>query len=139
MYVLDTNVLSELRQGKRGQSRAVRAWAASVQPGELYLTSISILELERGILLLARRDPAQGQIIRTWFDAVRSSFAGRVLAFSEQAAILCANLHIPDPQASSDSMIASIALEHRFQVVTRNVRDFEKAGVGIFNPWEFSG
>lgn len=137
MYLLDTNTLSELRAGKPNQSQAVRAWAAQVQPAALFVSSITILEIETGLRLLERRAPPQGQAIRAWFEAVRKRFAGRVLPFGEQAAIVCAGLHVPNPQSVKDGMIAAIALEHGLTVVTRNTKDFEKTGVALLNPWEF--
>ncbi|WP_073355983.1 type II toxin-antitoxin system VapC family toxin [Lampropedia hyalina] len=137
MYLLDTNTVSELRSGKRGQSEAVRAWAAQVRPNQLFLSSITVLEIEIGIQLLENRHPPQGQAIRTWFENVRRSFAGRILAFSEDTAVVCARLHVPDPRSSYDSMIAATAIEHGFTVVTRNVKDFERTGVQLLNPWSF--
>jgi predicted nucleic acid-binding protein len=135
MYVLDTNVLSELRRGKPAQSVEVCAWAASVQASQQFLSSISIMELEMGILSLERKSPPQGSALRAWFDGVRQAFAGRVLAFSEGAAMRCARLHVPDPRSARDSMIAATALEYGFAVVTRNVRDFEGTGAKLINPW----
>lgn len=139
MFVLDTNVLSELRAGKPNQSPAVRAWAARVRPEEMYLTSISVFEMEAGILRLERRSPPQGQAIRTWFDTVRGHFAERILPFSADAALICAALHIPDPMSMADSMIAAIALEHGFTVVTRNSADFAASGVKLIDPWATAG
>lgn len=135
MFILDTNVLSELRAGKPDPSPAVRAWAALARPERMFLTSITVFEVEAGIRRLERRSPPQGQAIRAWFDAVRRSFAGRILPFSEQAAVICAGLHCPDPMAMNDSMIAAIALEHGFAVVTRNVADFQASGVAVVDPW----
>lgn len=137
MFILDTNVLSELRAGKRNQSPSVRKWAAQVRPEQMFLTSISVFEIEAGIRRLERLTPPQGEMIRHWFDTVRGHFSGRVLPFSEQAALICARLHIPDPMAMNDSMIAAIALEHGFTVVTRNTRDFESSGVGLIDPWAY--
>lgn len=135
MFILDTNVLSELRAGKPNQSPAVRTWAARVRPEAMYLTSVSVFEMEAGILRLERRSPPQGQAIRTWFDAVRGHFAERILPFSAEAALICAALHIPDPKSMADSMIAAIALEHGFTVVTRNSADFAASGVRSIDPW----
>ncbi len=136
MYLLDTNVLSELRQGKPAQSARVCAWAASVQASQQFVSAITILEIEQGILALERKVPAQGSQLRDWFDRVRRALAGRVLAFGEAEALRCAKLHVPNRQSDRDAMIAATALAHGFVVVTRHVRDFERAGVALINPWD---
>ena len=136
MFLLDTNVISELRQGKSNQSAEVRNWAAQHRASTLYLSAITILELEKGILLLERRTPPQGAALRVWLTGVRAAFAGRILPFTEQAASLCAALHVPDPRSERDAMIAATALEHGFTVVTRNTQDFANTGVQLVNPWD---
>ena len=135
MYVLDTNVISELRRGKPAQSVEVCAWAARVQASQQFLSAITIMELEMGILLLERKTPPHGRALRAWFDGVRVAFAGRVLPFTEGVAMRCARLHVPGRRPERDSMIAATALEHGFAVVTRNVRDFEGTGIALHNPW----
>jgi predicted nucleic acid-binding protein len=135
MYVLDTNVISELRQGKPGASAAVRAWAASVPMSQLYLTSITVLELEKGVQALEHRTPPQGSALRAWLQGVRVAFAGRVLPFTERSAALCAALHVPNPRPDRDAMIAAIALEHGMVVVTRHTADFDGCGLALNNPW----
>jgi hypothetical protein len=135
MFLLDTNVISELRQGKPNQSAEVRNWAAQHRASMLYLSAITILELEKGILLLERRTPPQGAALRVWLTCVRTAFAGRILPFTEQTASMCAALHVPDPRSERDAMIAATALEHRFTVATRNTQDFVNTGVQLVNPW----
>ncbi|MDD5330565.1 MAG: type II toxin-antitoxin system VapC family toxin [Sulfuricella sp.] len=137
MFVLDTNVVSELRKAKAGKAdRNVTAWASGVLPGSLFLSSITILELETGVLQIERRDPAQGALLRTWLDGhVLPTFAGRVLAVDTAVAQCCARLHVPDPRADRDALIAATALVHGMTVVTRNVADFEPTGVQTLNPW----
>ena len=135
MFILDTNVVSELRQGKPNQSPEVRQWAAEQPSGKLYLTAITILELEKGVLLLERRTPPQGTALRIWLTGVRAAFAGRILPFTDQAATLCAALHVPDPRSERDAMIVATAIEHGFTVVTRNTQDFVDTGVVLLNPW----
>lgn len=136
MYLLDTNVISELRSGKPKQSQLVRKWAAAQRSNKLYLSAITILELEIGICLHERRTPPQGQALRKWLNGVRKEFAGRILPFGETTALLCAPLHVPNKQSDRDAMIAATALEHSFTVVTRNVKDFKNSSVNIVNPWE---
>ena len=135
MFVLDTNVISELRHGKPNQSPDVRAWAAAQPTSKLYLSAITILELEIGIQALERRTPPQGSALRAWLTGVRAAFAGHILPFTDNTATVCASLHVPDPRSERDAMIAATAIEHRFTVVTRNVQDFANTGVTLVNPW----
>ena len=137
MFLLDTNVVSELRKAKSGKARpSVTAWAARIPAGSLYVSSITLLELEMGVLQLERRDAAQGMIIRTWLDGhVLPAFAGRVVAVDAAVALQCARLHVPDRLSERDAMIAATALVHGMTVVTRNLADFEVSGVPLLNPW----
>ena len=136
MYVLDTNVISELRQGKPKQSAQVRAWAAGQPARQLFLSAISILELEKGVMALQRRTPLQGAALRVWLTAVRATFAGRILPFTDNTATLCAAMHVPNPRSDRDAMIAATALEHSMTVVTRNVADFAGTDVLLVNPFD---
>lgn len=135
MFILDTNVISELRHGKPNQSPEVRRWAAAHSTGQLFLSAITMLELEQGILALERRTPPQGSALRIWLTGVRAAFIGRILPFTDQAATICASLHVPNPRSERDAMIAATAIEHGFTIVTRNTRDFVNTGVALFNPW----
>lgn len=137
MFLLDTNVVSELRKAKSGKAHPlVTAWATKVPAGSLYLSAITLLELEMGVLHVERRDAAQGAIIRRWLDGhVLPAFAGRVLAIDAAVALQCARLHVPDRLGERDAMIAATALVHGMTVVTRNVADFEATGVPLVNPW----
>ena len=136
MFVLDTNVISELRRGKPEQSAAVRAWAAEQPGNKLLLSAITLFELELGVQALERRTPPQGGALRAWLNAVQAGFAGRILPLTENTAPICAALHVPNPRSDRNAMIAATALEHKFTIVTRNVADFVNAGVNLVNPWQ---
>ncbi len=138
MYVLDTNVLSEFRKATSGRADArVMQWANSMQPASLYLSVMTILELEKGALLLQRRDPAQSTILRGWMDGyVLPAFKSRIFAVTTAVAQVCARLHVPDPRLDRDALIGATALVHRMTVVTRNVADFTPMGVPVLNPWD---
>jgi toxin FitB len=136
MYLLDTNVISELRKASRADAR-VLAWAGGVPPAAFFLSVITLLEIEKGVLLAERRDPVQGSMLRSWLTGqVVPAFADRTLAIDAAIARRCTALHVPDPRADRDSLIAATALEHSFTVATRNVADFAGSGVTVLNPWE---
>ncbi len=138
MYLLDTNVVSELRKVRAGKADShVADWADSVDAGDLYLSVISLQELEIGVLLAERRDPSQGAIFRAWLNGhVLPAFAGRILVVDTAVVQRSARLHVPDPRPVRDALIAATALVHGMTVVTRNVADFEPTGVAVLNPWD---
>ena len=137
MYLLDTNVVSELRKIRLGRADPhVAAWADSVEATDLYLSVITLQELEIGVLLAERRDPSQGAVFRAWLNAhVLPAFIGRILSIDTAVAQRSARLHVPDPRPVRDGLIAATALVHGMTVVTRNVADFELTGVVVLNPW----
>ena len=137
MYLLDTNVVSELRKVKSGKAdRNVADWADRVDASDLYLSVITLLELDIGVLLAERRDPLQGALLRTWLNAhVLPAFSDRFFAVDMAVAQRSARLHVPDPRPFRDCLIAATALVHGMTLVTRNVADFEATGVQILNPW----
>lgn len=138
MFVLDTNVVSELRKIRLGRAdKFVAQWADSVDSVDLYLSAITVQELEIGVLLVERRDPPQGAIFRAWLDHhVLPAFAGRILPVDTAVARRSAKLHVPDPRPVRDCLIAATALVHGMTVVTRNVADFQSSSVVLLNPWE---
>jgi predicted nucleic acid-binding protein len=138
MFLLDTNVVSELRKVRLGRAdKNVAQWADSVDAIDLYLSAITIQELELGVLLVERREPTQGAIFRTWLENhVLPAFSGRILPVDIAVAQRCALLHVPDPRPAMDSLIAATALVHGLTLVTRNVTDFQSSGVVMLNPWE---
>lgn len=135
MFLLDTNVVSELRRPERADAN-VRAWASNT-PAELHaLSVVTVLELERGTLLMERRDATQGAILRRWLEhEVLAPLASRVLPIDIEIARMCAKLHVPDPRPERDALIAATALVHGLTIVTRNVADFERMGVALVDPW----
>jgi toxin FitB len=138
MYLLDTNVVSELRPRRNRESDPnVIAWARGADPSSLYLSVVCIFELQMGILQRQRSDAAQASVLRSWLeDYVLRAFSGRIIPVDVDTARRCAALHIPNPCSYRDSLIAATALVHGLTVVTRNVADFERTGVKLFNPWE---
>ena len=137
MFLLDTNVVSELRKARAGNADPhVVEWADRVEATDLFLSVITVQELEIGVLLAERRDPAQGSVLRTWLnDQVLPAFSGRILAVDIAVAQRSARLHVPDPRPVRDGLIAATALVHGMTVVTRNIADFESTGVSLLNPW----
>jgi toxin FitB len=136
MYILDTNVVSELRKAKKANQNVTK-WAQPLPSATLYISVISILELEIGILVIERRDKDQGAILRAWMGRhVLPTFCGRILAIDTAVAQRCATLHVPNPRSDRDALIAATALVHGLTVATRNVADFDGMGVDLLNPWE---
>ncbi|KRC73423.1 twitching motility protein PilT [Achromobacter sp. Root83] len=138
MYVLDTNVVSELRKVRLGKVEAkVSAWTESVDAADLFVSAITILELELGVLAMERKDAAQGAMLRSWLEQhVLPEFSGRTLPVDTAVALRCARLHVPDKRGERDALIAATALVHGMAVVTRNVADFKPTGVTVINPWD---
>ncbi len=136
MYLVDTNVISELRN-PRTANRNVVAWDASVSRSFLYISTVSMMELEIGVRQKERSDVRQGRLLRDWLEnQVLPAFSGRIVPVDLEIARRCAALHVPDPCPLGDSLIAATALVHGMTVVTRDVKDFRPTGVSLLNPWE---
>ncbi len=138
MFVLDTNVVSELRKVRSGKAHpGVTSWASGVPSGRMFLSAITIHELEHGVLLAERTDPAQGAVLRRWLDeSVATAFDDRVLPVDAAVARRAAALHVPDPAPFRDALIGATALVNRMAVVTRNAKDFERFDdLDVVNPW----
>ena len=138
IYLLDTNVVSELRKKSSGNAdRNVVAWESGVSADTVYISVVTVMELELGTLRITRRDPLQGAILRSWVDnSVLKSFAGRILPVDVEVAQRAAALHVPDPRPEHDALLAATALVHKMTVVTRNTVDFTPTGVATLNPWD---
>jgi toxin FitB len=136
MFVLDTNVVSELRRPDKANPGLVQ-WAMSVPVSHFFISTVTVFEIERGVLSIERRDAAQGQILRLWIEEqIMPRFEGRILPFDTAVAQRCARLHIPDPRSERDAIIAATALVHGMTIVTRNIADFKPMDVPMFNPWQ---
>jgi toxin FitB len=137
MFLLDTNVVSELRKVQiRKSNPGVAAWSGQVDARDLFISVITLEEIEIGILLAERRDPAKGGIFRSWMNRqVLPAFARRTLPVDTPVALRCAQLHVPDLRPERDALIAATALVHGLTVVTRNTPDFAGTGVRLLNPW----
>lgn len=133
-YLVDTNVLSDARRRRSGPPSA---WLGEQRVADLGISVGSLMELDIGIRIKERSDPAQGAALRRWFqEQVLEAFAGRVLPVDERVAIEAAALHVPDPMPDMDSLIAATARVHGLTVATRNVSDFARSQVPVLNPWE---
>jgi predicted nucleic acid-binding protein len=138
MFVLDTNVVSELRKVQPGKADAnVTTWTKGVDAVDLFVSAITIMELELGVLSIERKDAAQGAMLRAWLEQrVLPEFSARTLPVDTAVAQRCARLHVPDRRSERDALIAATALVHGMTVVTRNIADFKPTGVALLNPWE---
>jgi|SRR5690554_1035221 len=138
MYLLDTNVISELRKGKSDKvNKNVVEWAKNQQSTSLFLSVITLLELEMGVKLVERRDQKQGIMLRTWLNqSVLPTFEHRIIPIDTKVALCCADMHVPDPRSDRDALIAATALTHKMTMVTRNTKDFEGMDIKLLNPWQ---
>ncbi len=135
MFVLDTNVVSEMRRQEKMHPK-VYAWAKRTPLASMYLSAVTLMELELGVLRIERKDARQGALLRWWLEKrVLGEFEGRILPLDVASARHCAQFHVPDPKPERDAMIASTAMAHGMIAVTRNVADFRQMGVATMNPW----
>jgi predicted nucleic acid-binding protein len=138
MFLLDTNVISELRRPEKADGNVV-AWAAAVFGASFFLSAITILEIELGALQIARRDAAQGAVLRAWIDdQILPGFDGRILSVDAAVAQRCARLHVPNRRSERDALIAATAMVHGLTIVTRNTVHFAAIGAPLLNPWDAS-
>ncbi|MFS8054266.1 type II toxin-antitoxin system VapC family toxin [Rhizobium sp. BR 317] len=138
MWLLDTNVVSELRKVASGRAdRNVVVWNETVDPAETFISSVVLHELEIGVRLVEHNDVAAGEVLRNWLEnIVLTAFSGRILPLDEGAAVQAARWHVPNPKPINDAYIAATAFTRRMTLVTRNIKDFEGMGVALVNPWD---
>lgn len=134
-YLFDTNVISELRKGRRANSGAA-TWAQSVLEDQIFLSVITLHEIERGILGAEKRSRPEAPVLRSWFDGdLRPSYAPRTLPVTTEIAIHAASFAAERSVDLADHLIAATAVIHGFTLVTRNVGHFTHSGVRLLNPF----
>lgn len=139
MFLLDTNVVSEIRKIAAGRADPmVERWATNLDGAAAFVSVITLHELEHGVLLAERRDLQGAAPLRQWLDAdVHDAFADRILGINQAVAKVAASLHVPDPAPINDAYIAATALVHNLTMVTRNLTDFTRfPGLEVINPWD---
>ncbi|PWQ98672.1 type II toxin-antitoxin system VapC family toxin [Leucothrix pacifica] len=138
MYLLDTNVVSEIRKVRKNKAnKNVVEWLSHVQKESLYTNAVVLMEIERGILRMAHKDPQQAERLKSWYHAaIKPMFYGRVLPIDEATATVCSTLHFPDLAPENDAWIAASAIQYDLTLVTRNTKDFEHPNLRVLNPFE---
>jgi len=138
MFLLDTNVISELRKARNGKANPrVVKWSSAQDVSDLFISSITLMELEVGILRAHRKDARKGTMLRNWLqNQIIKNFQNRILPFGADEAVCCARLHVPNQRPERDAIICATAIVHGMTVITRNVVDFSATGVTILNPWD---
>jgi predicted nucleic acid-binding protein len=135
-FLLDTNVLSELRKGQRAEPH-VRAFIKAVGWKLSHTSWVVIAEMRRGAALARRHDPAQANALDAWIAYVLKNLSDRVHPVDGQVAEAWAILMVPNPRSPMDALIAATALTHGLTLVTRDVRDFASTGIALLDPWTF--
>lgn len=138
MYLLDTNVVSVFRRIDKAPQQ-ILDWAQTLDADDFYLSVVTILEIEQGILMKERKDEMQASLYRDWLNNdILVRFEDRILPIDLAIAQRCARLHVPDPKSERDALIAATALVHGMAVVTRNEADFKATGFPLIDPWSYS-
>ncbi len=136
MFLLDTNVVSELRKASRCDAR-VAAWQAAQDRDACFISVITLLEIRLGIELARASDRKKAHVLETWLEQrVKPGFGGRILPVDQAVAEACGRMHAQRPRSFRDGLILATAAVHQLTVVTRNVKDFADDGVQMINPWD---
>jgi predicted nucleic acid-binding protein len=134
-WLLDTNVLSEIRKGQRCHPRVAR-WVADLPPESLYTSVLVLGEIRRGVERVRRKDAKQAKVLANWLEQVRLAFAGRILEVTEEIAEEWGKFDVPDPKPVVDGLMAATAKVRGLTLVTRNTGDVASTGVALLNPFE---
>ncbi len=134
MFLLDTNVVSELRKGSRAHAGVV-AWIEATNDEALFLSVLVAGELRQGVERLRLRDPPQAERLDAWLRTLVDDYAERLLPIDLRIAELWGRFNVPDPISTVDGLLAATAIVHDFTLVTRNARDVERTGVRVYNPF----
>lgn len=137
MYLIDTNVISEIRKGERANIGVRQFFDAAIQNNaRLYVSSITIGELRRGVdLIFHRGDSIQGKMLESWLNSILDQYQSNILAVDAEVALLWGKMRVPESEHALDKLIAATALNYDLVVVTRNVKDFVSTGVNLLNPF----
>ena len=133
-YLIDTNVISEIRKGDRANAQVV-AWWSAVAEDELWMSTLVLGEIRKGIERTRRRDPPKARALEQWLDTLTTHFENRALAVDTAVAEAWGRLNGPRPLPVVDSLLAATAIVHGLTLVTRNTADIEGTGVATLNPW----
>ena len=138
MYLLDTNIISELKKLDSGKIHPqVQRWAYSINLMQTKISVVSITEIRTGILSLTRKDQAQAASLDNWFtNRLLPAYRTRTLSVDTEVALICAQLHIPAKRPINDAYIAATAIAHKLKLVTRNIQDFQGMPITLENPFE---
>lgn len=135
-YLVDTNVVSELRKGQRCDP-GVASWFANTSSGDIFLSALTVGEIRKGIESIRRRDEPAASALEAWLGELLATHSDRILAVDAVIAEQWGRFNVPDPLPVLDSLLAATASVHGLTLVTRNVKDVERTGVECLNP--FSG
>ncbi len=133
-YLLDTNVVSELRKGSRAD-KSVRAWFRGVDDESLFLSVLVVGELRRGVESIRRRDLAAATSLDRWLETLVAAYSDRILSVTMEVAAVWGRFNVPDPLPVIDALIAATAYVHDLVVVTRNTSDIGRTGVPFVDPF----
>ena len=133
-YLVDTNVISELRKGERVDP-GVRAWFDELSVAQIFLSVLSLGELRRGVELIRRRDPVAAQSLASWLDGLGGTYADRILPVNQEIADTWGRLNVPDSLSVVDGLLAATAIVHGLTLATRNIEDVQRTGVACVYPF----